>query len=114
MTPPAAVAPLEISPLAPDPAEIDVGRVLELDRVLSEDIGVRVAGTPEDDRATNYIASTFTKAGYRTERRAFSLAEGGQSHNVVARHPSADYSAGYLLIGGHHDTVPGAPGANDN
>jgi aminopeptidase YwaD len=38
--------------------------------------------------------------------------EVGRSLNVVARAPGTETCE--LLVGGHHDTVPAAPGANDN
>lgn len=35
----------------------------------------------------------------------------GESHNVIGRSPGSDCR---LLIGGHYDSVPAGPGANDN
>ncbi|MCS7001611.1 MAG: M20/M25/M40 family metallo-hydrolase [Dehalococcoidia bacterium] len=37
-----------------------------------------------------------------------------QSWNVIATHPGASASSGLIIIGAHLDTVPPAPGANDN
>lgn len=36
------------------------------------------------------------------------------SHNVAAELPGARWPEEHLLLGGHHDTVFGAPGGNDN
>ncbi|RIK33129.1 MAG: hypothetical protein DCC55_35545 [Chloroflexi bacterium] len=36
------------------------------------------------------------------------------SHNVAAELPGSRWPGEHLLVGGHHDTVYGAPGGNDN
>ena len=36
------------------------------------------------------------------------------SVNVIAEMPGADPDGGIVILGGHYDTVPGVPGANDN
>lgn len=36
------------------------------------------------------------------------------SVNVIAEMPGADPDGGMVILGGHYDTVPGVPGANDN
>ena len=36
------------------------------------------------------------------------------AHNVVASIPGAQWPEERLMLGGHHDTVYGAPGGNDN
>lgn len=36
------------------------------------------------------------------------------AHNVVAELPGAQWPDEHLVLGGHHDTVYGAPGGNDN
>ena len=36
------------------------------------------------------------------------------SVNVIAEMPGADPDGGLVILGGHYDTVPGVPGANDN
>ena len=36
------------------------------------------------------------------------------AHNVVASIPGARWPGERLMLGGHHDTVYGAPGGNDN
>jgi Iap family predicted aminopeptidase len=38
----------------------------------------------------------------------------GRSQNVVAELPGRDESAELLIVGGHHDTQAGSPGADDN
>jgi len=48
-------------------ARVDGDKLIEHIRVLSEDIGPRVAGTPEEWEAAEYIASTLGSYGYETE-----------------------------------------------
>ena len=37
-----------------------------------------------------------------------------ESRNVIAEKPGTDDDGRVVVLGGHYDTVPGAPGANDN
>jgi aminopeptidase YwaD len=73
--------------------------------------GVRVRATPAERRAAHYAASTFRSLGYDVRIQRFSV-DGRRSRNIVAWWPGAERYP--LVIGGHIDTVPGAPGANDN
>ena len=50
---------------------LDVRRALEHLRVLSDDIGWRVAGTPADRRAARYIAGELRDFGYQVELRSY-------------------------------------------
>lgn len=74
-------------------------------------IGPRERASPNERRGALYIARKFESYGYKVRIQRFSV-DGGVSRNVVARwggsveHP--------LVIGGHIDTVPASPGANDN
>lgn len=108
------------SPTAsPSPAPTPVRRTFGIDeamvhvRVLSVDIGYRLAGTEGDADAATYIARRIEALGWRVERRPFPLPQGGESWNVVGVPPGFDERAPYLLVGGHYDSLNG-PGANDN
>ncbi|MGI8708851.1 MAG: M28 family peptidase [Actinomycetota bacterium] len=80
-------------------------------RKLASRIGVRVRGTRGEYRASRYIVRKFRTYGYRTKIQKFDV-DNGTSRNVVAWWPGA---ARYpMVVGGHMDTVAGAPGANDN
>jgi aminopeptidase YwaD len=83
------------------------------DRVLSVEIGRRDAGLPGATRAAEFIGAELAKDGWRVERRAFPLPQGGVSWNVVGSPPGFSEARPYLLLGGHYDTLRG-PGANDN
>ncbi|MSQ24044.1 MAG: Zn-dependent exopeptidase M28 [Chloroflexi bacterium] len=92
-------------------------RALETVRVLSEDIGIRPAGTDADTRAAEYLADQFSAMGYDVTFDPFSFrtARGaGTTQNVIARYPEEDPSAPLVIVGGHYDSVPAGPGGNDN
>ena len=80
-------------------------------RKLAGDIGVRVRTTRGETRGARYIAERFRALGYEVRIQRFEV-DGGTSRNVIATWPTAQ--ANPFVIGGHMDTVPGAPGANDN
>lgn len=83
-------------------------------RFLSVDIGKRRSGTEGETRAAAYIVDVFQALDYRVSRHEFTRKDGGVSSNIVARFPSVDYTAGYVVVGGHYDTFGESPGANDN
>jgi Zn-dependent M28 family amino/carboxypeptidase len=83
-------------------------------RRLATDIGPRPAGSQSEKTAAQYLEDTFRAAGYEVRRQPFNLPQGGTAENVIARHTKADYSGGYIVVGGHYDTVAVSPGANDN
>ncbi|MBW3588945.1 MAG: M28 family peptidase [Actinobacteria bacterium] len=111
-TPSPAVSPSP-SPVPP-PLEFNAARAMEHTHHLSVDIGKRTAGSPGEEAAVAYIEEVFRAAKLHVTRQSFQRADGGASYNIIGRIAGADYSAGYLLIGGHHDTVEGSPGGNDN
>lgn len=79
-------------------------------------------------RADRYILDGFREAGWAAEARPFTLRNalgildhGGYGRtvypelrgvNIVAVRPGESGDA--VLVGAHHDTVPGSPGADDN
>lgn len=97
----------------PTPIAFSVDEALHHVSVLAKEIGPRHSGDGEA-KAAEYISSTFAAMGYQVEMQQFPRSSGGTSVNVIAKHPKADYSAGWVLVGGHYDTVPGSPGGNDN
>lgn len=80
-------------------------------RQLAGKIGVRVRATNGERLGARYAARRFRALGYTVKIQKFSI-DGGTSRNVIARWPgSFTYP---LVVGGHIDSVPGSPGANDN
>ena len=80
-------------------------------RQLAGDIGVRVRATRGEKRGASYIARTFRELGYSVNIQTFEV-DSGTSRNVVAWWPEARRFP--IVLGGHMDSVPGSPGANDN
>lgn len=95
-------------------AAFDEDRAIAHVRALAGRIGVRVRASGGERRAARYIVRRLTSYGYETKVQVFDLSE-GRSRNVIAWWPGNWRSARTgLVIGAHMDTVPGAPGANDN
>lgn len=80
---------------------------------LSDGIGIREAGTPNEGRAAVYVASQFVGMGLDTRIQALP-AYYIYSQNVIAVKPGLDPEAGVIYIGAHYDSVQWGPGANDN
>ena len=80
-------------------------------RALAGRIGVRVRATEGERRGARYIAARFRELGYDVNMQRFSV-DGGTSRNVIASYPGARRYP--FVIGGHMDSVPTSPGANDN
>ena len=80
-------------------------------RRVARRIGVRVRATEGEHRGARYAARRFRSYGYRVRIQRFDV-DGRRSRNVYAWWPgSMRYP---VIVGGHMDTVPGSPGANDN
>ncbi|KQV70073.1 hypothetical protein ASC64_08285 [Nocardioides sp. Root122] len=92
-------------------------------RHLAGAIGPREATTPAYERAAARVARTFARQGYDVTRQHVDVPAGeswgvpvpaGRSSNVVATPPGFDPTRPHLVVGAHLDTVPQAPGAEDN
>jgi len=86
-------------------------RAMDDVRHLARTIGTRVRGRRGERRGALYAARRLEALGYLVKIQEFSV-DGRTSRNVIARWPdSLRYP---VLVGGHVDTVPRSPGANDN
>ncbi len=86
---------------------------------LSEDIGSRLAGTPGESRAADYIEGVFADLGYAPTQTRFPFAprssqrgEGLISGNVMA--VKEGNSALEIVVGAHYDSEARGRGAGDN
>ncbi|MDR7254531.1 hypothetical protein J2X46_003524 [Nocardioides sp. BE266] len=127
-TPEASTSPEpEQSPSeAPEPVsadDLDVATAVRTVRHLAGDVGPREATGPAFARAADWVARAFTRQGYDVARQRIDVPAGeswgvavpaGRSVNVVATPPGLDPSRPHLVVGAHLDTVPQAPGAEDN
>jgi Iap family predicted aminopeptidase len=92
-------------------------------RHLAGVIGPRHGTSPEFRRAAGWVAGELGRLGYDVRRQRFPVPGGdswgvpvaaGTSLNVVAVAPGTDLTRPHLVVGAHLDTVPRAPGAEDN
>ncbi len=92
-------------------------------RWLAGRIGPREATTAAYRRAARGVASRLSGLGYDVRRQRLRVPAGvswgvpvpaGRTWNVVATPRSFRPSRRHLLVGAHLDTVPQAPGAEDN
>ena len=110
-TPSPAVSATESSESVVLPKMFSKKKTMVHVRKLAGDIGARTKATRSEMNAADYIAERFRRYGYDVTIERFSVPE-GTSRNVVARWPGSETYP--FVIGGHMDTAPGSPGANDN
>lgn len=90
---------------------------------LADDIGPRHATSRAYAQAAEWVEDRFERLGYAVSRQAVDAPAGntwgvdvpaGNSPNVIADPPGFDPSRPHRVVGAHLDTVPVAPGAEDN
>jgi hypothetical protein len=122
-TPPQAAPPPRVSP---DDVRVDIA--MSAVRHLAGLVGPRTGESPAYHRAARWVESRFTALGWTVERQSFPVPAGfsaagptdglpvaaGQSVNVIATRGDVVPGEPWLLAGAHLDTVPTAPGAEDN
>lgn len=106
-----------------DPDDVRVGAAMEAVLVLAGRIGPRPGTSPAYFRAARWVESRLTGLGWQVERQPFRTpggvswgipVEGGRSVNLVATRGDVRPGEPWLAVGAHLDTVPQAPGAEDN
>ncbi|WP_374455166.1 M28 family peptidase [Nocardioides sp.] len=109
------------TPVAPD--DLDVSTATGTVRHLAGVVGPREATGPAFARAADWVARAFERQGYDVSRQRVDVPAGeswgvpvsaGRSANVVATPLGFDPTEPHLVVGAHLDTVPQAPGAEDN
>lgn len=92
-------------------------------RQLGGEVGPRHGTGAEFRGAAGWVGGYFERLGYRVERQVFDVPSGsswgvdvpaGESINVIATPAGFDPRRPHLVVGAHLDTVPPAPGAEDN
>lgn len=105
------------------PADADPDTALAAVRHLAGKIGPRHATSPAYREAADWVARQLADLGYDVRRQSIAVPGGnswgvpvtaGRSENIIATPPGLDPAAPHLLVGAHLDTVPQAPGAEDN
>lgn len=130
-TPPATETPTDTPTGTPEPeraapveaGDFDLRRAESVVRHLAGEVGPRHGTSGAFRRAADWVAGRFTRMGYDVTRQRFDVPAGeswgvpvaaGRSENVVAAPEEFDASEPHLVVGAHLDTVPQAPGAEDN
>jgi Peptidase family M28 len=117
--------PTETGRAIPGPARFDPNAAMRTVRHLAGQIGPREAASPDFRRAADWVADRLTGWGYDVSREPVRVPAGvswgvpvdaGRSWNVIATTTQPQLQPGqpYLVVGAHLDTVPQAPGAEDN
>jgi aminopeptidase YwaD len=110
-------------PRAVRPGDLRVGTAVRAVRRLAGEIGPRHATSPAFGRAADWVEGELEGRGYDVRRQRFAVPAGvswgvparsGTSLNLVATPRGFDPHRPHLVVGAHLDTVPQAPGAEDN
>jgi aminopeptidase YwaD len=111
------------SPVPLRPADLQVDTAINTVTHLAGSIGPRHATSPAFRRAVTWTAERLRSLGYDVQRQAFAVPGGnswgvpvraGTSANLVATTDDFSPDQPHLVVGAHLDTVPQAPGAEDN
>ena len=107
----------------PRPGDPAVGTAVNAVRHLAGVIGPRHGTSPAFERAARWAGMRLRGLGYDVRRQRFAVPGGvswgvpvppGRSVNVVASPTGFDAGRAHVVVGAHLDTVPQAPGAEDN
>jgi hypothetical protein len=94
----------------------------DIDR-LADDIGPREATSDNFEEAADLVEERFEKLGYEVDTESVRVPAGnswgtpvdsGTSRNVIADPPDFDDEKPHVVVVAHLDTIPVAPGAEDN
>ena len=105
------------------PGDLRVGIAVRAVQRLAGVIGPRHATSPAFRRAAVWVAGELETMGYDVRRQRVAVPGGnswgvpvdaGTSVNVIATPRRFDPRRPHLVVGAHLDTVPQAPGAEDN
>jgi Peptidase family M28 len=126
-TPPTTATTTSVTPTTSSPparrAEFRPGRAFATLRYLALTIGPREATSPAYAQAARWVQAAFEKYGYDVARQPLRVPAGnswgidvpaGGTWNVVATPPGLDPGEPHRVVGAHLDTVPQAPGAEDD
>jgi aminopeptidase YwaD len=106
-----------------DPDDVRSVTAVAAVRRLAGQVGPRPGTSPAYFRAARWVASELTRLGWTVQRQRFPTpagvswgvpVPGGPSVNLVATRGDMVPGEPWLLAGAHLDTVPQAPGAEDN
>ncbi|WP_205471974.1 M28 family metallopeptidase [Nocardioides sp. SYSU D00038] len=106
-----------------DPDAVRAATAMSAVRHLASGVGPRPGTSPAYFRAAGWVQRRLEALGWRVERQRFPTPGGvswgvpvaaGPSVNLVATRGDVRPGRPWLAVGAHLDTVPQAPGAEDN
>jgi hypothetical protein len=100
------VMPLKVTPISAPQSEFSAERAMKDLNVIT--VETHPMGSAAQQKVTDYIVSQIKAAGLTAE-----LPVKSGPANIIAFIPGSD-PTGKILITGHYDTHPGAPGAGDD
>jgi aminopeptidase YwaD len=125
--PPATADPTEDPTKDPipwvSPGDARVGIAMRTVRYLANEIGPRPGHTEAYFEAADWVQEQLEDYGWEVTRQRFPTpagvswgipVDGGPSINVIATRGDVKPGEPWLAVGAHLDTVPQAPGAEDN
>ncbi len=122
-TPPESTSPSPTPSPTQEPAVFDPHAAFAVVDRLAGDIGSREATSAAFEQAADFVSGRLGNLGYRVQRVPVPVPAGnswgvdvdeGTSMNVVADPPGFDAEQPHVVVGAHLDSVPQAPGAEDN
>lgn len=121
--PPATATSPSVTPApAADPDRVRAETAMDVVRHLAERVGPRPGTSAAYRRAADWVERRLERLGWEVRRQPVPTPAGvswgvpvpaGRSVNLVATRPDAPPGP-WLVAGAHLDTVPQAPGAEDN
>src|SRR5690606_25151099 len=105
------------------PPHVDIARTMATITHLAEDIGPRPATAPAYRAAAAYVERRLRRLGYRVRRQPVDTPAGtswgievpaGTADNLIVTTAGFRPNRPHRVVGAHLDTVPQAPGAEDN
>ncbi|NDL57502.1 M28 family metallopeptidase [Phytoactinopolyspora mesophila] len=120
---PTQPAPTATVEPVPEPVEFDTDAAFEFIEHLADGIGPREASSDAFHEAAADVEDEFTELGYEVTQVPVPVPAGdswgvavpeGESANVIADPAGFEPTEAHIIIGAHLDTVPQAPGAEDN
>jgi hypothetical protein len=121
-TPAPTPTPSSARPTSAAPQAFDSAAAMATVRYLAG-LGPREATSTTYRQALAWLEGRFKAAGYQVRRQAVQVPAGnswgvpvraGITWNLIATKPGFDARAPHRIVGAHLDTVPQAPGAEDN
>ena len=112
-TEPSAGSEVDKTTPAPPAPQFSESQAMAHAYSLSEQVGVRPAGSVKESSAADYIVSKLGEYGYTVEEQTFTTDDGFASRNIVGtRNGTKDnYN---IVIGAHYDSPRGSKGADDD